>query len=143
MKVVRGSNLIETVWNYLQLKLIRQKFHFMRNEMLWKRIKQQENGNAVFIPFSPTTLEYFLYFQKAAIKLFPLINILFPLRDTVSYKLADRPHGHGKPHTQAQSTEPHKLQVRWYSYRVTPALIVKSRKLWPRKSSSCSLLIER
>ena len=79
--------------------------------MLWKRIEHQENGNAIFILFSPTTLEYFLYFEKAAIKLFSLPTFSFH-SGTVSYKLANRPHGHSEPHAQAQSTELHQLQVR-------------------------------
>ena len=42
--------------------------------MLWKRVFRQEKGNTIFIPFSPTTLEHFLYFEKKAIKLFSLCS---------------------------------------------------------------------
>lgn len=74
-----------------------------------KELNRQENKNAIFTPFSPTTLEYFLYFEKAAIKLVLPTNILPPLRDILSDRLANRIHWHSEPHAQAPRTGPHWL----------------------------------
>lgn len=60
----------------------RIKVHLMRNEALWKRAGATK-WNAVFTPFSPTTLEYFLYFEKKAVKLLSLPRLSLP-RHTVT-----------------------------------------------------------
>lgn len=61
----------------------------MRNEALWKRAARAGKQNVVFTPSSPTTLEYFLYFEKKAVKLLSLSRLSLP-----------RHTGHRAPSTQ-------------------------------------------
>lgn len=81
-----------------------------------EKSRRQENRNAIFISFSPTTaLEYFLYFEMAAIRLFSLPTF-FPNSET--YCQTSGPTGIVSPTPRPEDRTAH--QGRWHSHSIRP-----------------------